>query len=117
MSEQWKIEHDRRQYHLMIDRLEAFRRRGIGIYDLISVLKGLLSALELRDEKWIEEATNEWGNLEIVYAMECDRCEEAGVGFDEINNKLFEMDSVKESISKLEGLIRKRLETLRDDMS
>lgn len=117
MSEQWKVEHDRRQYRLMIDRLEAFRRRGVGIHALISVLKGLLSALELRDEKWIEQATNEWGNLEIAYAIECDRCEEVGVGFDEINNKLFEMDSVKESISKLETLIRERLEILRDDMS
>ena len=117
MSEQWKIEHDRRQYRLMIERLEAFHRRAIGIHALISALKGLLSALELKDEKWIEQATNEWGNIEIAYAIECDRCEEAGVGFDEINSKLFEMNSVKESISKLEGLIRERLDTLRDDMS
>jgi hypothetical protein len=110
MSEQWKIGHDRRQYRLMIERLEAFQRKAIGIHAFISDLKGLLSALELRNEEWVGRANNEWGNLEIIYALECDRCEEVGCGFKEINSRLFEMGGVKKSVLRLECLIRERLE-------
>jgi len=46
MSEQWKVEHDERQYRLMLDHLEAYREKKIGINVLISALKGLLGALE-----------------------------------------------------------------------
>jgi hypothetical protein len=109
MSEQWKIDHDRRQYRLMIERLEAFQHKAIEIHAFISDLKGLLSALELRNAEWIGRATNEWGNLEIIYALECDRCEEVGCDFKEINSKLFEMDDVKKSVLRLECLIRERL--------
>jgi hypothetical protein len=112
MSESWKTEHDQRQYRLMIERLEAYRERKIGAHALIASLKGLLAALKLRNGDWVERATSEWGNLEIAYALECDRCEEAGIGLGEVNNRLFEMDSVKASISNMEHLVRERLDAL-----
>jgi hypothetical protein len=112
MSEQWEVEHDQRQYRLMLDHLDAYREKKIGIHALISALKGLLSALELRNDDWVERAISEWGNLEIAYALECDRCEEAGLGLKEINKRLFEMDTVKASISNMEHLARERLDAL-----
>jgi hypothetical protein len=110
MSEQWKVEYDQRQYRLMLDHLDAYREMKIGIHALISALKGLLSALELRNDDWVQRAISEWGNLEIAYALECDRCEEAGRDLKGVDKQLFEMDTVKASISNMEQLARERLD-------
>ena len=112
MSEQWKVEHDERQYRLMLDHLEAYREKKIGINVLISALKGLLGALELRSDDWLERAINEWGNLEISYALELDRYEEDGRGLKEMHKRLFEMEAVKTSISNIENLARGQLDAL-----
>jgi hypothetical protein len=75
-------------------------------------LKGLLSDLELRNGYWVEQAISEWGNLEIVYALECERCEEADREMSGIGNMLFEMDSVKTSISNIAHVAQDRLDIL-----
>jgi hypothetical protein len=112
MSEQWKVEHDERQYRLMLNHLEAYREKKIGINVLISALKGLLSALELRSDDWLERAINEWGNLEITYAVELDRCEADGRSLTDMHKRLFEMEAVKTSISNIENLARGQLDAL-----
>lgn len=116
MREPWKVEYDQRQCRLMIECLEAFRFKKIGINVLISALKGLLGALELKDHDWIESAISEWGNLEINYALEIDRCEEAGLDRKEASNRLYEMDAVKSSVSKLEQLVHERLDALANEV-
>ncbi len=112
MSEQWKVEHDQRQYRLMLDHLAAYREKKLGIHALLSALKGLLAALESKDGDWFEQAISERGNLEIVYALECDRCEEAGCGLEEVDKLLFEMSTIKTSIANIERLARERLDAL-----
>ncbi len=112
MSDEWKVEHDLGQYRLMLDHLTAYREKKLGIHALLSALKGLLTALESKNGDWFEEAISERANLEILYAVECDRCEEAGCGFDAVDKVLFELASVKRSIQNIELIARERLGAL-----
>lgn len=112
MSEDWRIEYDRRQYRLMVDRLDAFRRKEIGAHTLISNLKGLLQVLELPDNDWVNLVMSEWGRLEVSYAMECERREQAGVDFASVDESVFNLETVKNAISALERLIHEKLDTL-----
>ncbi len=46
---------DLKQYRLMLDRLEAFSRKGIGIDTLIADLQGLLNALKEPGDSWKQD--------------------------------------------------------------
>ncbi len=61
MSEPWKVEDDHRQYRLMLEYLNAYREKKLGIHALILALKGLLGASESKSGDWLEQAISEWG--------------------------------------------------------
>jgi hypothetical protein len=100
MTDQWKRDYDR---------LEAFKQKVTGIDILISGLKGLLSTLEVRDEQWIDRVFEEWGNLEILYALACERAEADGVDASANIKELFNSPSANDATSKIEALVHERL--------
>ena len=62
-------ERELRQYRLMRDRLRGFIAGTLGISDAISDLEGLLFALEETPEEWRRAFQEEWGTLEVFYAI------------------------------------------------
>lgn len=68
MTDNWKIDYDKRQYQLMADCLQLFETKKLSLGDLISRLKGLLEVIEITDIPWKEKVRNEWWKLEQVYA-------------------------------------------------
>ncbi|SRR6266567_7093073 len=64
-----------RQLGLMAERLDSFASGDIYIAQAISDLEGLLYALELTSDGWKDEFREEWGELEIAYAVALDRRE------------------------------------------
>jgi hypothetical protein len=68
-------EREARQFARMIERLRAFRAGELDIGKLISDLEGLMWALELASQDWIDAFQSEWGELEIAYAVALDRGE------------------------------------------
>jgi hypothetical protein len=52
--------------------LEQFEAGEVYIATLISDLEGLLAALELASEDWIDSFRTKWGGLEIAYAVALD---------------------------------------------
>lgn len=75
MNDLWKFEHDQRQYKLMLDQLSMFTEGNMDIGPLIGRLKALVFALEIAAPSWKDEFMDEWGTLEIIYAMARDRLE------------------------------------------
>jgi hypothetical protein len=64
-----------RQLRLMADRLDAFVSGKLHIAEAISDLEGLLWALEMTPEEWKHDFREQWGELEISYAVALDRQE------------------------------------------
>lgn len=62
-----------RQLRLMEDRLRAFARGELAIGPTIADLEGLLWALQQTPEAWRDQFREEWGELEIAYAVALDR--------------------------------------------
>ena len=90
--------HDLKQYHLMLSRLEAFRRSDINIDALIADLRGLLNALHEADPDWKQTFLHWWGQIEDARAYA--RYREAKVLSPE------ETQNVFEAVQQLETLIR-----------
>jgi len=67
-----KSERELRQLRLMRDRLDGFLAGTLGIGETISDLEGLLGALEEAPETWRRAFQDEWGTLEIAYAIALD---------------------------------------------
>lgn len=68
-------QYDLRQYELMLDRLDSFRRGAISLRKLVEDLRSLVEALERPSPAWKEEFVGEWWTLEQVYAVAIDRNE------------------------------------------
>lgn len=68
-------QYDRRQYELMLDRLNAFTRGAISLRKLIEDLRSLAEALEHPPPTWKEKFLGDWWTLEQVYAVAVDRDE------------------------------------------
>ncbi|MGO4565487.1 hypothetical protein AB4Z52_10535 [Rhizobium sp. 2YAF20] len=109
MNDDLKHAHDRRQYQLMIEQLSLFNEERLSLGLLLSRLKGLASTLELASPSWKDEFTNQWGTLEIVYAMALNRAESAGDSHSETILSKKEHSLVLTSIKNLQRLIRKRI--------
>ena len=63
---------EQRQYALMRETLDGFRR-GRSIGPVIADLEGLLHALEETPQDWKDLFLEQWGVLEIGYAVALDR--------------------------------------------
>jgi hypothetical protein len=106
MNDDLKHAHDRRQYQLMIEQLSLFSQERLSLGLLVSRLKGLASTLELAPPSWKDEFTNQWGTLEIVYAMALNRAKSvAGDSHSEIILSKEEHSLVLTSIKNLQRLI------------
>ncbi len=68
-----RVERERRQLRLMLDRLHRFRSGELPIGPVINDLEALLGELELVDEAWRGEFIEAWSDLEIPYAVALDR--------------------------------------------
>lgn len=62
-------ERELRQYRLMDNRLRGFLAGTIRIDKAISDLEGLLYALEEAPDEWRRSFQEEWGTLEVFYAL------------------------------------------------
>jgi hypothetical protein len=69
------VDRERRQLLLMLDRLRRFEAGSLFIAKMISDLEGLLEALEITPDPWRDEFREQWGELEIPYAVSLDRLE------------------------------------------
>jgi hypothetical protein len=66
-------EYDQRQYHVMLDRLNAFQSGRIQLDTLIGDLRGLVLALERADSSWKTRFMQEWADLEQARATALSR--------------------------------------------
>jgi hypothetical protein len=73
MSPDETNERELRQLRLMADRLAGFERGDLCIAKVISDLRGLLWQLESTPQEWRERFEEQWGELEIAYAVALDR--------------------------------------------
>jgi hypothetical protein len=64
-----------RQYQLMADCLKRYSDGASDLPSLIATLKALTNALEKPDPVWSAEFLNQWGALEIAWAVALDRQE------------------------------------------
>ena len=64
-----KSDRELRQYRLMEDRLRGFLDGSVKIDKAISDLEGLLYALNETPEEWRRSFQEEWGTLEVFYAL------------------------------------------------
>jgi hypothetical protein len=68
-------ERERGQLHLIEDRLSQFDRGQVDLGQIIADLRELLAAIEPTPDAWKERFTEEWGQLEIAYAVALDHKE------------------------------------------
>jgi hypothetical protein len=73
MSDNWKTEHDHRQYELMSLTLRQYEDGTINLPSLVSGLEALLESLEAADREWIDSFRSEWWILEQIYSVAIDR--------------------------------------------
>ena len=90
---------EQRQYALMLERLQGFRQGTVPLPRLISDLEGLLVALEMAPDEWIDEFRSVWLDLEVAYALALDRLEPLPTKDDYL---------VAEPAKELEQLVRQR---------
>jgi hypothetical protein len=62
-------EREQRQFRLMEDRLSSFELGEIDLRRTIADLEGLIAALELTPDLWKRRFREEWGQLDIAYAI------------------------------------------------
>lgn len=62
-------EREQRQFRLMEDRLVRFQAGELNLGQTIADLRGLLAALEQTPDAWKAQFTQEWGELEVAYAV------------------------------------------------
>jgi hypothetical protein len=99
-------EFNRRQLHLMVDKITLFRDGGITLDDLVGSLKALYRVLELSNEGWSERFLSEWGTLEIARAVIMDRKEQ---GEPSEKKDVYLLNMVNEAVEDLDQLIREEL--------
>jgi hypothetical protein len=68
-------EREHRQLHLIEDRLSQFDRGEVDLGPIIADLRDLLAAIAPTPDAWKERFTEEWGQLEIAYALALDHKE------------------------------------------
>lgn len=74
VSDDEPMDYELRQLRLMAERLTQFREGAIPIARAISDLEGLLWALDGRvPQEWFDAFLEQWGELEIAYAVALDR--------------------------------------------
>jgi hypothetical protein len=66
-------ERELRQLRLMADRVAGFERGELYIAKVISDLEGLLWQLETTPQEWRDRFREQWGELEIAYAVALDQ--------------------------------------------
>ena len=66
-------DYDRRQYKMMLELLNAFDARSVGLEKIIADLEALLRLLEDTDKVWKRAFHKQWVVLEEVYAVALDR--------------------------------------------
>ncbi len=109
MKDRWKSDYDRRQYRLMIEQIDLFNEGKMALSSLVPGLNGLVSALEIPEPSWKAAFINEWGILEIVYAMALDRLNNGSTdGCGEIHLTADELDLVQKSVKNLQRIILSR---------
>jgi hypothetical protein len=57
----------------MGEALDAFLSGRLPLGRLISIIEGLLDALEGPDPEWLDRAQEQWSRLETTYAVALDR--------------------------------------------
>jgi hypothetical protein len=60
---------EKRQFRLMEERVLRFQSGDLNLGQTIADLKGLLAALERTPEAWKAQFGQEWGELEVGYAV------------------------------------------------
>jgi hypothetical protein len=73
MTEQWKVEHDQRQFEQMITQIARYEDGATNLASLIAALDALLEALEGVEDEWKSAFRAEWWTLEQVYAVALDQ--------------------------------------------
>lgn len=91
---------ERRQLELMLDRIARFRSGRLSIGPTTNDLEALLNELELADDRWIDEFTEAWSDLEIPYAVALDRMSPLPT---------IEDVTVRAGVDRLEVLVRSHL--------
>lgn len=62
-------DYNERQYKRMLQMIEAYECRQIGVATLIDNVYGLIRALEGVSDEWRSSLLRKWGPLEEVYAV------------------------------------------------
>lgn len=91
-----------RQYKLMLKMIQDYQNGDIKLGHLVANLDALRGVLQNPPEPWLSEVESLWGKLEDVYAIMLD---EERTEFDDLDRKL-----IKESIIKLESLVKAQIE-------
>jgi len=66
-------DYDNRQYRLMVERIDQFEKKSIGLRHLITDLEALLCVLQEADQNWKSAFHKQWAVIEEVYAVVLDR--------------------------------------------
>lgn len=66
-------DYDSRQYRLMLDLLNEFDARSVGLRKVITDLEALLGSLKNADTEWKSSFYSHWAILEDVYADALDK--------------------------------------------
>jgi len=89
-------DYDRRQYALMVEKLDEFRKDNIPLGRLISDLNALLSVLENPDGNWKIMFRKQWSILERINAVAAFRAN--NVISPESSNRIAEAVKIMEDI-------------------
>jgi hypothetical protein len=116
MGENWKVEHDNRQYALMLEHLQSFEKGAIDLGSLIRGLDALFRVLEKHNEPWDYEFRHQWEKLEEVYAVALD-LHEQGLAPDlaKTLNEPKNQALIKSAIEKIKALLADRAPAEADD--
>ncbi len=101
----WKgaimTEHDRKQYRLMLEGLDAFGRGATGAVAIVADLEGLLKALEQPDQSWGDEFMRWLGRIHIANAVAVHRSAKSW--------SEEEADELRAAAAHLETMIRAKI--------
>ena len=102
-------DYDRRQYKMMLELLNAFDARIVGLHKIIADLEALLLLLQDTDKVWRNEFYKQWAMLEDVYADALDK------GFKQLPPDPQKL--VEDAIQGLRQLVEERIDTTADTES
>lgn len=92
-------DYNERQYKRMLQTIEAYECRQIGLLTLINNVDGLIRALEGVSDEWRSSLIGKWAPLEVVYAF---ALEQGKTDLDDRDRKRIEaaLADLKEALEK-----------------